>query len=90
MVTTYIIGAILLVPLIFVAAEWFGPHDLPDASHRLFFSILAAVLWPLLGVGLLQFGLFAGLRHIAPSHLAVPATFPPPTAGGLRIRTPAA
>lgn len=42
----YIAAVIVLVPVIVVAAE----------PHRVLYSVLAAVLWPVLAVGVMQFG----------------------------------
>lgn len=60
----YLAAALLLAPLIFVAAEWIGHHQ-ARPPHRVFYSVLAALLWPLLIVGLLQFAAIVAVKRVA-------------------------
>ncbi|MCW1958614.1 MAG: hypothetical protein KIH64_008725 [Mycobacterium sp.] len=69
---TYVAAAIVLAPLIFVAAEWVGHNHTSRPRHRLFYSILAAALWPLLLLGLAQFAVIVAIRHFAVTHSAGP------------------
>jgi hypothetical protein len=67
LVATYIAAALLVAPSIFVAAEWVGHDHSPRPPHRLAYCVLAAVLWPLLVVGLAQFAVIAAVRHMSRS-----------------------
>lgn len=68
----YIATAMLLAPVVFVAAEWVGHDHPPRLTHRVAYSVLAAVLWPLLAVGLAQFAVIAAARHVVLSRSAGP------------------
>ncbi len=68
----YIAAAILLAPVILVAAEWVGHDRSSRPPHRVAFSVLAALLWPLLVVGLAQFAMIAAVRHVVLSRSAGP------------------
>lgn len=67
LVATYIAAALLVAPSIFVAAEWVGHDQSPRPPHRLAYCILAAALWPLLVVGLVQFAVIAAVRQVSRS-----------------------
>ena len=69
---TYIAAALLAAPSIFVAAEWVGHDRSPRPPHRVAYSILAAALWPLLVVGLMQFAVIAAVRHALVSRSSRP------------------
>lgn len=59
----YAAAAILLAPLIFVTAEWIGHDGRPLRRHQVWYSMLAALLWPVLAVGLAQFAVIHAARH---------------------------
>ncbi len=70
----YVVTAIVLIPSIFVAAEWIGHDNSPQPAQRLMYSVLAAVLWPLLVVGMIQFGVIVAIRRIIRSRVSAAAT----------------
>ena len=70
---TYVAAAILMVPLIFVAAESIGHDRSPRPLRRLAYSVLAAAIWPLIVVGLVQFTVIAAVRHVLVSRSSGPA-----------------
>lgn len=77
LVATYIAAALLVAPSIFVAAEWVGHDHSPRPPHRLAYCILAAALWPLLVVGLVQFAVIAAVRQVSRSSGPVAPIFEP-------------
>jgi hypothetical protein len=67
----YAATAMLLAPSIFVAAEWIGQDSPPSRFRRLSYSVLAALLWPLLALGVVQFAVILVVRSLIRSHPAV-------------------
>ena len=63
LLVVYAAAAMLLAPLIFVTAEWIGHDDHPPGVRRIWYSVLAALLWPVLAVGLAQFAVIGSARH---------------------------
>jgi hypothetical protein len=59
----YAAAAMLLAPLIFVTAEWIGHDDHPPGLHRIWYAVLAALLWPVLAVGVVQFAVIGSARR---------------------------
>jgi hypothetical protein len=57
-------AAMVLAPLIFVTAEWIGHDDHPPRVRRIWYSVLAALLWPVLAVGLAQLAVIGSARHV--------------------------
>lgn len=78
--TVYIVAATVLAPAILLAAAWMRTG--PRPPHLAMYSLLAAALWPILVVGLLQWTAICAVRHVLapradadtmrPSRLAVP------------------
>jgi len=62
LLVVYAAAAMLLAPLIFVTAEWIG-HDHPPGVRRIWYSVLAALLWPVLAVGVVQFAVIGSARR---------------------------
>lgn len=65
---TYVATAMLIAPVLFVAAEWVG-NDVSNEQasrppHRAAYCLLAAALWPVLVVGLAQFAVVAVVRRV--------------------------
>lgn len=60
----YIAAAMVLAPSIFLAAEWIAHDQRSRPPHRMAYSVLAAALWPLLAIGLVQFAVVAAVRQI--------------------------
>lgn len=79
----YLATAMVLAPLIFLITEWIGHEPLP--SHRLFYSLIAAGLWPVLVVGAAQVGLIVAVRRLGRSPIVDPPSSPVET----RIAIPA-
>ena len=61
---TYVAAALLIAPVLFVAAEWVGNDRASRPPHRVAYCLLAAALWPVLVVGLAQFAVVAVVRHV--------------------------
>lgn len=64
----YAATAMLLVPMIFLAAEWVGHDNLPRGARRLSYSVLAALMWPVLVLGAVQFAVILAARHVVHGH----------------------
>jgi len=64
LITLYLAIAVVLVPLIFVAASDLGHNHPEHRRNRLLYSFLAAVVWPVLVIGLVQLGTLAALRRV--------------------------
>lgn len=71
----YAATAMLLAPTIFVAAEWIGHDNLPSRRRRLSYSVLAAVLWPVLALGLVQFAMILAVRRVVRARVMVGTPF---------------
>lgn len=69
----YAATAMLLVPMIFLTAEWVGHDNLPRGSRRLSYSVLAALMWPVLVLGAVQFAVILTARHVVHGHPLVVA-----------------
>jgi hypothetical protein len=61
-VAVYVGTAMLLAPTIFVAVQWVGHENVPRRRRRLSYSVLAALMWPVLVLGLVQFLLILAVR----------------------------
>ena len=63
LLVVYAAAAMLLAPLIYVTAEWIGHDDHPPGLQRIWYAVVAALLWPVLAVGLAQFAVIGSARH---------------------------
>lgn len=75
----YAVTAMVLAPLIYLAAERTGRDTPPRRRRQLWYSILAAVLWPVLALGMAQFAMIFAVRQV----MAMPAVV------GIRAGIPA-
>lgn len=76
LVAVYAATAMLLVPMIFIAAECAGHGKLPGGPRRFLYSVLAALMWPVLVLGAVQFAMILTARHVAHVHPIVVAPSP--------------
>ncbi len=65
--------ALLLAPMVFLAAEWVGHDNLPRGPRRMSYSVLAALMWPVLILGVVQFAMILTARRVAHGHPLVAA-----------------
>jgi hypothetical protein len=70
----YAATAMLLAPTIFVAAQWIRHDSVPRLRLRLSHSVLAALMWPMLAVGLGQFLIILAVRKVLRRHAFVTAS----------------
>lgn len=73
LITLYFAVALVLVPLIFVAAAWLSHDHVRDRRHRWFYSLFAGLVWPLLVVALAQFMAIVAARQVVRGHQGGPA-----------------
>ncbi len=73
----YLIVALAVTPMIFVAGQWFATgHSESSAEHPAATAVLAGMLWPILVVGLTELLLVSRTTHrigrqAGPTKLAV-------------------
>jgi hypothetical protein len=67
LVTIYAVIALVSAVGVYVVSRRLGDDGRPPA-HRLILSLLAGAVWPLLLVGLVEFGFFAAYARLRKSH----------------------
>ncbi len=77
MVAGYGVVALVVAALAFVAANWARAEDVAVPDHIVGFSIIAGIVWPVLGIALIQLAALTGARRLV--HLAAqPGPLPSP------------
>lgn len=76
-IAAYLVIAGAVAVAVFVAADRIRPANAPNPDHRVILSALAGLIWPVLGIGLIQFAVMAVVKHLAvavtppePDHLS--------------------
>lgn len=88
MLNLYIVGALLMAPVIFMVTEYVGQQYFPRPPQRMLYSVLAAAVWPILAVGVVQFGVIVAAQRFMRGHADGYSSLAAPS--GVRVGTPVA
>lgn len=74
-ISSYAVVAVVSAVAVFLLTEWFRTPGVPAPEHTAWYAAIAGLLWPVVLVGIAQWGLIAAvasrLRRTAPPVEAV-------------------